>query len=356
MPNRIKITIAQLDAYIIENTKSRISLNDYIEAIEGKKVIADLSNIDFKTNKFDLSNTNLSGTILDGIIFSGEDVILKGANLSGASMNGTIFTDGISLKATKFGSIELRSDVFENCQLAEAEYDLNSSRIIMMQLTEEQLKTYHESNPKTNLNQHLHELYGHQYPGLTIVADLSNHTIDSKFNGADISGSKLAKATITGEISNLKMRDCFTHETVFKDCDLINPDLRGTCLTDKGAILVKGFQAAIFTGAVNFYSPKLSIGENTDLAETKGLITSQHESSLFINGTPEFDPCYDSKQPDISRRYQKCTREHVEQYINYIKKAPNKEDALDFATYLRENTTMLRANQIADLSELDLRA
>lgn len=360
---KVKIKIEELDAYmhhVHSDDFPKKSLNEFIHNIrpelKDSELIADLTSIDFEKNKFNLCDGDFSGTILDGINFSGKNIVLKGANLEGASLKGTKFTDSIDLENVNFGSIEIHSEVFENCQLSKAKYDPVNSKIALIKPTKGQLNNYFALKlPKPNLNKYLKDIIGYQYPDLTIVADLSGMVINSEFNNADISNSRLDNTTITGEITNLQLRDCYTHNTNFKNCHLIEPDMRGTCLADEGEYLAQSFKAANFEGQVKLTSPKLSIGANLALAQNKGLLPMENGAMAFlVEGEPLFDPCYNKKNIKIKKIYIKISREAVIKYCNFIHKDMNKgnyrEESPSFHEYMK-----MKENEVADLSELDFR-
>ena len=367
-PTKIKVTIADLDGYmhyVHSKAAPKKSLNEYISDLKdlsGNRIIADLSNINWPKTKIDLSYGDFSGSILDNIDFNGKNVVIKGANLRGASLKNSKFTGQIDLGKVKLGSIELRSDIFVSCQLAKAEYEPNAAKIIMLQVTKTQIDGYLAlTNPKPNLNKYLEANFGHQYPGLAIVADLSNKVIDSRYNGADLSGSNLENTTITSEIANLQLRGCYTHNTIFKDCKLIEPDLRSTCLAEKGIYLSQAFRAAIFKGNIELESPKLSIGTNINLAREIGTLPAFNtplESMslemddmpiLNITGNPVFDPCYNKENTDLERVYKKFSRKDVDEYCNSV----HKHESGIIPSF--NEFKKLKPHEVADLSELNLR-
>jgi uncharacterized protein YjbI with pentapeptide repeats len=351
---KIEINFEDLDGYskhLRDNPQSLISLNEYIAQIKNipQEVMADLSKIKFSENpRIDLTNANLSGCILDGLEFSGKYVIIKGADIRGASINNTKFTDHISLAGTKLGSLTLSRDVFFNCQLKDAEYSPSLSDTIMVSVTNKQLQDFLNLEAPVSLNDYLNNLLKEKYPkNCKIVADLSGRTIDSLFSNKDISGANLRNATITGKITNLSMRDCLTHETLFSNCHLINPDLRGTALVDKSSG-GQGYEAAIFSGEIIFDQPKTSLGiNNISLLEDNSLVPLQNNSSFSVND-PLFDPCYivNSNDPNI-RESIKFTRRDVESYAAYCISAPGEVQSFN-------QWKKLPKNSIADLSELDL--
>lgn len=372
MVKKFKVTIEDLDEYadyIHKKNGPKKNLNEYLQLIHkelvGIEVIADLSNFDFSKNNIDLRDCDLSGSIIENIDFDGRYVLLQGANLKGSSLKGSKFTYGVDLSGVQFGSITLDNNIFVNCQLAEAEYDPYASKIMMYKLTDEQIDSYlSHKNPKPNLNKYLEEKIGYQYPGFKIIADLSGRVINKKFSGADLSESNLEKATITGEIENLQLRDCFTRSTLFRDCDLLNVDLRGTCLADKGYWLEHGFQAAIFEGTINLDSVKLSISKDLKLAAQKGLIPNYNTSLesisleyeelpiLNVSSDSLFDPCY--KKGEISSNYRKVTIEEVKEYCSFVKKVREQshfQEIEDFSSHLG-----LDKNSYLDLSGLNLKS
>ncbi len=369
---KVKISIEDLDEYIeyIHNNKeSKINLNSYLQHTRpdlfGKPIIADLSNFDFGKNKIDLRDADLSGSILDGIDFNGQNVIVKGAIFIGSSLKNTKFTNGINLDGVKFGSIALDNQMFVDCQLAESLYDPTSSKIIGYKLNDIQLKQYlGYKNPKKNINEYLEEKYGYQYPGFKIVANLKGLVIDEKYNGADLSGSNIEESIITGEIDNLILRDCITQNTHFKDCTLINPDLRGTCLATKGKLLQQSFEAITFQGSVTFDSPKLSIYANISSAAEKGLIP-EHNTELEnlaleldslpifdIKGAAIFDPCYNKDDLRIDKKYTKVTKKDILKYCSFVQEQIGSyyTDTPSFSSYMH-----LKPDEYIDLSGLDLK-
>ena len=369
---KFKVTIEDLDEYanyIHKKKGPRKNLNEYLQIIHkelvGVDVIADLSNFEFSKNNIDLRDCDLSGSILDNIDFDGRYVLLQGVNLKGASLKASKFTNGIDLSGVQFGCIALESNMFVNCQLVQAEYDPSASKVLMYKLTDEQIEDYlSNKSPKPNLNKYLEEKLGYQYPGFKIIADLSGRVINKRFSGADLSESNLERVTITGQIEGLQLRDCFTKSTLFRDCDLDNVDLRGTCLADKGYWLEQGFQAAIFEGTVNLDSAKLSIARDLKLAAQKGLIPNYNTSLeslslesdelpvLNVSSDSVFDPCY--KKGEISSSYRKVTIEEVKGYCASVKRVKSQshfQEIQDFSSYLG-----LDKNVYLDLSGLNLKA
>ncbi len=351
---KIEINFEDLDGYskyLRDNPQSFISLNEYIAQIKNihQEIMADLSKIKFSENpRIDLTNANLSGCILDGLNFSGKYVIIKGADIRGASINNTKFTDHINLSGTKLGSLTLSRDVFINCQLKDAEYNPNLSNTIMVSVTDKQLKDFLNLETPISLNNYLNNLLKEKYPkSCKIVADLSGRTIDSKFSNKDISGANLKNATITGKITNLSMRDCITHETLFSNCHLTTPDLRGTELVDK-SLSGQGYEAAIFSGEIIFDQPKTSFGiKNFSLLEDNGLVPLQNNSSFSVND-PKLDPCYIVNSNDQTiKEAIKFTRKDIENYAAYCISASGEVKSFN-------QWKKLPNNSIADLSELNV--
>ncbi|MEK6734876.1 MAG: pentapeptide repeat-containing protein, partial [Pseudomonadota bacterium] len=353
----IKITFEELDNYSKykrENPQERISLNEYIKLSRelDVEVIADLSAIQLD-QPINLTNCDLSGTILDGLEFSGEHVVIKGADLRGASLKNVRFTNYINLSGTKLGSVSLSKEMFKLCQLKDADYVPYESQEMLVDVTDQQLEDYLRST-ETNLNQYLTNLLSDKYPkGTRIIADLSGRTIDGEFSGKDLSGTNLRGVIITGEIHNLELRDCYTNETIFSDCTLIRPDLRGTYL-----VVPRGdtkFKATIFEGEVLFQEPKMSIGiDDPQLLYEKGILPTMLTEDLL---QPDFkghegivlDPCYVrcSNSQDIKKSI-RCTRKDLEDYVAY--RLRTKVSAIeDFCTWKG-----IKSNEIADFSSLDL--
>lgn len=278
----IHLNIKQLRTYLLaikdETNLPKTNIYEYIEnnrelfgIIDHTKIFISLKDIDFSKegNNTDLSGANLSGTILDGVYFDSKHVMLRNTNLIGCRMNGTAFTGQISLDGTEFGPIELDRDIFQYADLSKAKYDSTNSNKIMVPPTEECLTRYFSlEDPKPNLNQYLNDNFGYRYQGKEIIADLSGRTINEKYNNADISGANLTDARITGEITDLQIRDCITSRTLFIDCHLHSPDLRGTSLANKGTVLYNDFEAARFGSEVIFTDGKFSI--NKDLIKAEG--------------------------------------------------------------------------------------
>lgn len=344
---------------ISESYKKKFNLK------EGEPFKLQLRNIDFSEleDPIVLSNGDFSGVTFDNVNFSGGNVIVRDANFIGCPMTGgTKFTGQIPLAGAKFGPLELSRDLFEDTEPEKAEYDPTNSPNIMLPLTKKCLEDFLSLNPKKNLNKYLNERFSYRYPvGKTIVADLSNVTIDAKFNGQDISGSNLSNATITGDIENLELRDCITHNTIFRECNLTNPDLRGTSLANSGTILKHDFAAASFEGEVVFTDAKLSI--NSDITKANGRSIRladelplganpeylDHEHlGIRLEGTSTFDPCYnkDNKGP---QKYKKFTLEDVEEYM---KEVINYDEQEDFITYIKKKQK-ITDNIAADFSGLD---
>ncbi len=348
-----KVSVDELDQYmhyVHEKTKPQKSLNEFLQTDDNQRIIADLTSIDFTKHNFDLSFADLSGAILDNINFNGHNVILKGANLTGASLKGTKFTGQINLEKVKFGSIELTNQLFESCQLENAVYSPDASNIIMIRPTETMLNKYLAlDSSKPNLNLFLTRELGYLYPKLNLVADLSGMTIDSKFNGADLSFSNLANCKITGQIDDLTLRDCLTHNTLFSNCHLKNVDLRGTNLAEGSFTQEKTFVGAKFEGQVRLESPKLSFGENLEMAENKGIIPIGQNSAFSITGTPTFDPCYRADQVDTVRTYAKFTKEDVEKYCKAVRTQQASGSTPSFHEFMNLKETI-----VPDFSELNL--
>lgn len=332
---------------------------------EGEPFKLQLRNIDFSEleNPIVLSNGNFSGVTFDNVNFSAGNVTVRDANFIGCPMiGGTKFTGQIPLAGAKFGPLELSRDLFEDTDPEQTEYDPTNSPNIMLPLTKKCLEDFLKLNPKKNLNEYLNDRFSYRYPaGKAIVADLSNVTIDERFNGQDISGSNLSNTIITGNVDSLQLRDCITHNTKFKDCHLTNPDLRGTSLANAGIALQHDFAAVSFEGEVVFTDAKLSInpdigkanGRSIRLADELPLGANDdyldHEHlGIRLEGQSTFDPCYnkDNKDP---QKYKKFTLEDVEEYMKEVR---NNDEQEDFITYIKKKQK-ITGNIAADFSGLD---
>ena len=358
LAKQIEVTISDLHEYMeyIRVNKDKISLHEFLKLDQDER--ADLSKIKFtEKTKIDLTGANLSGCTLDGIEFN-QYVILKNADLRGASIYECTFVDNIDLEGTKLGSVVLDTKVFKKCKLAHAEYDPSAAKIVMVDVTEKQLENYKklrkEGQPvaQGSLNDYLAQVLRHNYPDdFTIVADLSERTIDGSYSNCDLTGSNLKFSTFTGEISNIVLRDCYFNQTAFEDCTLRGADLRGVCLSSFNHI-GQEFVGALFRGEVIFDSPILSIDSNVELAIKHGVLP-QGSSVEVITGKPLFDPCYkkgidaDEIKPSV-----KFSVEDVSAYISYCQQ--NKDNIGDFKSYICDRNKV-DPQVIADLSGLDLR-
>jgi len=379
----IKIDIASLYNYMAyirqEGVNSNISLNEFIRRKRNIKedIIVSFSKIQFsEEDSIDLSGANLSGCNLDGVEFSGKHVILKDVDLRGASLNGSKFTDYINLAGANLGAIVLSNKVFEDCQLANTKYDPTNPKIALISPTEEQIQTYLASNKKQSLNEYLS--INSPYPkDFKIIADLSKMTIDERFSGANLNGANLEEAVITGEIKNLSLRDCYTHKTKFRSCELIEPDLRGTSLATN-SMFGWGFEAATFEGKVKLTDPKFSFGsynldtkqnvnkytygssnldikKNIDKAQSVGLIPAEGPYDLTIEGKPLFDSCYKKGSKGELQKYVKCNREDLEAYLSHCKQLINKTDKKQsFKDFIKKSKNIQEKDFIADFAGEDL--
>jgi uncharacterized protein YjbI with pentapeptide repeats len=387
----VKVTIADLHQYMMEikGKDVKISLNEFIAdkhpEYKDLAVIADLTDIKFdEKNKIDLTGAILAGTKLDGIEFSGKYVILKDADLRGASINGCTFTDNIDLDGTKLGSIILSSKMFKKCRLNNAEYDPTAPKIAMVAVTDKQISGYlklrEEGHPlgQGSLNDYLTQVLRHNYPeDMTIIADLSERVIDSSFNGADLTGSNLKHATITGEINNLTLRDCYLEDTYFEECKLISPDLRGTNMSSLEGHVGQEFVGARFFGQVTFIDPKLSIGGNVKKAVEAGILPREvndieseegeviGQGKFAVEGNPIFDPCYirgSSKEEAANiRPLRKCTTVDLKDYAAECERLRNldigRKDLPDFNKFICDKYKLKDKDQdfTADLSEAEIK-
>lgn len=326
---KIDVTIDHLHEYMRyireEIDLPKTSLHDYIKShpsdfglLEKERFTTRIKDIDFSDdkNRIDLSYANLSGTTLRDVNFSGRNVIIKGANLVGCKMKGdTRFTEMISLKGTNLGPIELDGNVFIRANLEEAIYNPDSSKDLMFPITEKQITDYLKhlkDNPTANLNDYINAKYSYIYKDRHLIADLSNKVIDERFSKADISGANLTGAIIKGEIHQLKMRDCITHHSLFaEECKLIDPDLRGTNLSNND------FDYPTITNG------KFSIDKKSRYLES---------SVIYIEGEETlYDPCYNNRSPDTKRTSIKCTKDEIDNYRHRHKKDQS------FISYLKEN-------------------
>jgi uncharacterized protein YjbI with pentapeptide repeats len=160
-----------------------------------------------------------------------------------------------------------------------------------------------------------------------LIADLSNQIIDERFSKADISGSNLTGATIKGEIDQLIMRDCITLNTLFEECRLTNPDLRGTDVVDNI------FHDTVITNG-KFKANIKSQDLQSSLLEVRG------ENTLY-------DPCYNNRTAATKRTSIKCTKEDITRYI------VNKSVDQSFTSYLKQNPLERSPEEIAEISNLD---
>jgi uncharacterized protein YjbI with pentapeptide repeats len=384
----VKVTIDDLRQYMTEINNKEVtkSLNEFIAEKHPKlkdlAIIADLTGIKFdEDNKIDLTGAILAGTKLDGIEFSGKYVILKDADLRGASINGCTFTDNIDLNGTKLGSIILSSNMFKKCKLNNAEYDPTAPKIAMVAVTDKQIKGYlklrEEGHPlgKGSLNDYLTQVLRHNYPeDITIIADLSERVIDNRFNGADLTESNLKHATITGEINNLTLRDCYLEDTYFEECKLISPDLRGTCMSSVNGISQE-FVAARFMGEVVFTDPKLSIGGNIEEAVKKGILPQTandikndedkviSKGKFTVEGNPVFDPCYikgSTKEEAANiRPLRKFTTDDLKNYAAECERlmglGVKRKDFPDFHKFICKEHNIKEQEFTPDLSEAEIK-
>ncbi len=358
LEKQVEVTISDLHEYMeyIRLNKDKVSLHEFLKL--DQDVRADLSKIKFtEKTKIDLTGANLSGCILDGIEFN-QYVILKNADLRGASIYECTFVDNIDLEGTKLGSVVLDTKVFKKCKLAHAEYDPSAAKIVMVDVTQKQLENYKklrkagQSVAQGSLNDYLAQVLRHNYPDdFTIVADLSERTIDGSFSNCDLTSSNLKFSTFTGEISNIVLRDCYFNQSEFENCTLIGADLRGVCLSSFNRI-GQDFTGALFSGEVTFVSPILSMDSNIELAIKHGVLP-QGSSAEVITGNPLFDPCYQTGiDSDEIKPSVKFSVENIREYILYCQQ--NRNNILDFKSYIC-NRDNLDPQIIADLSNLDLR-
>ncbi len=377
MMKEIKITFNNLVDYVnYIQEYPNTSLNEYIQerGNYNSPIVADLSEIKFDNeHKLNLTGANLTGTILDGVEFSGKYVIIKGADLKCASKKNTKFTDYIDLAGTKIGPVSLSREVFVSCKLKNADYDPNEDASVVIKASDKQIVDFLNNDEKISLNDYLSKYY---YPNYKVIADLGGCIINRYFSNKDLSGSNLKDAVITGEIINLELRDCLTNRTIFKDCTLLSPDLRGTCLADSSPWAIKnieimgsklsypspeeqGFQAAIFKGEVKFGSPKLSLGsKDPKLLLGKDVLPLEDNDNytLFFKGNIELDPCYKrgSNDPEIKINIS-FSVEDVKAYVQR-----QEYSLLDFNSYMCKRYPSLIKNYlngfVADLSGLDFSA
>ena len=320
------------------------SLNEFIQDKYNldSNVRAKLSKITFdKDHRIDLTNANLSNVILDDVDFNGEHVVLKGADLRGSSTKNTKFTNYINLEGVNFGNIILDRNKFSLCQLKGAIYKPfePENKKIEVQVTDRMLKEFlKEKEKNVNLSQFISDKLGLKKD--SVIADLSDHIIDSKFSNVDISGSNISDCIIKGDIENLKMRDCKISETLFESLTMKNSDLRGTNLAsylgenrNKGAIFSKN---VVFLGG-NFSLPK---------EKAKDLVEKSF-GTLTISESVRFDPNY-NKDSDIENEYVKCDRSQFKAYAEYCL-TTKQEEIKTISQFLD-----LKANQVADFSNEDL--
>lgn len=347
---KVLISFEDLDEYIKflrNNPEAKLSLNEFTKTRYNlsQEVITDLSKVIWK-HRIDLSNANLSNTILDGLEFSGNQVVIKGADIRGASLNNVKFTNHISLAGTKIGSIALNKKIFVSCQLKDAEYIPYASKILMVEVTDEQLRNFLSLSPSKNINTYMSQLIDKK--GYKVIASLKGRVINNSFSNKDLSGANLEQAIITGEIDNLSLRDCITNKTIFNEVHLKNLDIRGTALVDSD-VYGQGFQAAIFEGQVIFDNSKTSFStDNINLLEDKQLIPLQNNSTFNLNNII-LDPCYikGSNNPNISLSIT-CTRKDFIEYAEYCLSVDPK-DIKDFNEWKE-----LPEGSIADFAEADL--
>lgn len=361
-----KIQIDELDKYnnyvascsADKNNFRPMSINEFFSDNDNA-VIADLTEIDFNNNPVAFNRgASLAGSILKGINFSSKNFILKGVDFQGADLSGAVFSDGISLDGANFGSIILTKEVFSNCKLNKAIFDPSGSNMVLFRPTKDLLKEYFSqkidqvSGYRININKFIESKISSSFPNMNIVVDLSGMMIDQQFANCDISGSNLKKTLITGEIDGLAMRDCYTENTIFKNCKLNNCDLRGTSLAQSGKIMAQKFQAVNFEGEIELNSSALSIsdidkaievGLFPEISTDENLEVSAYVELPKVNMTSlRLDPCYNSQDQEKNIEYKHFTRKDVEKYLDAVKQG---EKTKNFAQYFS-----LEENQIADFS------
>ena len=289
-----QVNIYELRSYM--ETDCKQSLNEYIREIkDNNNLRADLSAIKFdNNNEIDLTRANLSFTILDGLNFDGNHVIIKQADLVGASIHNTHFTNHIDLAGTKFGEIYINKSMFQKCNLADAEYEpAYKKNKIIVKVTDQQLEKYLKSDKSKSLNEYLQETMHGMYPSsCNLIADLSGRTIDVAFNDANLSGSYLTNCEFRKIIKNLTLKDCYFYNNQMKNCTLISPNLDNIDLNIKEKFIIKG-----------------------------GIISSLQQSKKF-------------------------SRKNLEAYVNYCQEST---DIVSFHEFAK-----LDKNIIADFSNLDL--
>jgi fluoroquinolone resistance protein len=338
----IKVEYKDLEDYIKfirrEDGKiGNISFNEFLKSKSSDETgfipRADLSRIDFRNNPpLNLQGANLSNTILDNVEFDGNNLFIEGVDFRGASLKNTKFTNFISLDNVNFGNIHLSKEAFVACRMDKAIYKPFFNDFLEVRLTDDLLATYlKEENRNKNLNKFVAEQLGIE--DKKVIADLSSLTIDKKFTGCDISGSNISNCEFTGVIKNLQIRDCITHNTVFKNLYLENADLRGTSLhkeigeaSDKNLIMID---------EVTFINPKLSLHTgNVEKLQSLNLVArniisselgstiNQYDSipEVCFEGEIELDPCYKANSNDpvpLKDNVINCTREDLENYSEY---------------------------------------
>lgn len=361
------ISFEDLDAYchyIHSKPDQLVSLNEFIQEKYNldSDVKANLSKIIFdEKHRIDLTNANLSDTILDNIDFNGKNIVIKGADLRGSSTNNSKFTNFINLEDVEFGDIKLDRDKFFLCQLKGAKYKpfVNGEEKVEVKVTDKILTEFLEQkSPKLNLNQYIAKKLGLNEQ--KVMADLSGLQIDEKFSNQDISNSNLAECKITGKINNLTMRDCKIAKTTFINLELNDVDLRGTNLaSDLGT---NRNQGAIFEEGVYFHSGKLSLPtKDLDTLKEKRLIDSAYvelndftsiyggiaDKNIDISTKMEIEPCYKATEIIIKEKIN-FLRSDLKRYADYCQKTPTAE-IISISRFLN-----LKENQIANFSQQDL--
>ena len=335
--------LSEFQTYCNE-TNHKICLNEFLQLkhhIDSDQftVVADLSQISLTGNqKLDLSNLDLTGSIIDELKLNEHNSIVNGTNFSNCSYKKTVFGPYSTCDSTIFGDIHLSYECFVDINLCQAEYRPISNmsnediKIVVTDLMLSQYLKLRKGNllvASGSLNNFIKNYYADYlaelYPGYSnFVADLSYKDLSHfNLNGVNFQGCYLENATLPDYVKNIDLRYSFCHNTYVGT--LYQADVRGVDVAGfigkRRYIELRSCKLSVSSYVIarndNYFLENYSERQELELrpqALNAGLLNDKTR----IFGPTIFDPCNSPNtkaRPDgLAPNYIKFKRADVEAY------------------------------------------